>query len=114
MQLHVQAWEPGTAFAAISHVWAQGLGNGSKTEVWTCQIDHIRNLVSKVFDSTPQDDWIDTLALLLELSLKQKATKLMFHVYSQAEHCIIIDRYLLKCNYSASSYTIAVGLRSGG
>ncbi|KAM0419996.1 hypothetical protein ACHAPD_003564, partial [Fusarium lateritium] len=103
LEVKVEAWKQGTAFATISHVWSQGLGNRIERKIRMCQLVAIQNLVSKVFeDGGSHPFWLDTFAIpqaRVETSrhtkLKQKATGLIHHIFKTAQHCIIIDRHVM-------------------
>ena len=88
-----------TGFVAISHVWADGLGNKTSNSLPTCSLQEISRLVNQLPRSTPQNEnvpfWIDTLCVPLEpTDLKQLALSRMRDPYSRAEHVLILDNYL--------------------
>jgi hypothetical protein len=103
LEVKVEPWRRGTPFATISHVWSQGLGNRSERKIRMCQLQAIQDLVSKVFGKEgPHLFWLDTFAIpqrrgdnSRHTKLKRKAIGLIHHIFNNAEHCIIIDRYLM-------------------
>ncbi|KAF6835358.1 hypothetical protein CMUS01_05809 [Colletotrichum musicola] len=105
--IEVCKWTENTRFATISHVWAQGLGNKVRNEIWSCQLEEIRLYVRNVFGSD-QDEffWLDTLAIpqnpadQTTCQLKATAINLIYHVFREATHCIIIDRHLINTGTS--------------
>jgi hypothetical protein len=100
------------AFATISHVWAQGLGNSFENKLRWCQLKYIQDLLSSL--KTPGKDetksrsapfWLDTFAIPVrenegvELpddfrTLKGTAMRQIQHVYREALHAVVIDRDL--------------------
>ena len=89
-----------TGFVAISHVWADGLGNETSNSLPACSLQEISRLVDQLpRNSTSQNEdvpfWIDTLCVPLEPpDLKQLALSRMRDPYSRAEHVLILDNYL--------------------
>lgn len=104
-----------TSYIAISHVWADGLGNPTETALPTCQIQRLRRLVAKVqevrgiFDLGPASEqflhktkfflWCDTLCCPIELAAKQKALSRMRDVYFKAAFVLVLDKELESCNF---------------
>ncbi len=89
-----------TPFVAISHVWADGLGNVQKSSLPVCSLQEISRLVQKL----PRDDlmsdelfpfWINTICVPVEpVKLKQLALTLLRELYAQAKHILVLDNYL--------------------
>ncbi|RMJ10270.1 hypothetical protein CDV36_010097 [Fusarium kuroshium] len=107
--IEVEQWTEGTPFATISHVWSQGLGNRTERKIHTCQLEMIQNWVKKAFrdqDNKNHLFWIDTFAIPQNkgdprcAKLKRRAIGLIHHIFSNAQHCIIIDRHLLTTSRS--------------
>ncbi|RKL37290.1 hypothetical protein BFJ72_g7946 [Fusarium proliferatum] len=103
LEIKVEEWKAGTAFATVSHVWSQGLGNRNKREIHVCQLRAIKNLLQQVFgEKESYLFWLDTFAIpqrgtgdTRHAQLKRKAIGLIHHIFSNAQHCIILDRYLM-------------------
>ncbi|KAH7244422.1 uncharacterized protein BKA55DRAFT_573882 [Fusarium redolens] len=103
LEIKVEEWKDGTPFATISHVWSQGLGNRSKREIHVCQLRAIKNLLKQVFGERESYlFWLDTFAIpqrgkgdTRHAELKRKAIGLIHHIFNNAQHCIILDRYLM-------------------
>lgn len=126
--ISVEPWEKEKQFATISHTWSQGLGNRSRPEIWSCQLDHIRLLLAEVFGGEPVDDrsqffWLDTLAMPVVLDdgtdadkerrrLRKTAVGMIYHVFSNATHGIVLDRRLLSISKAAGPRTVAIALLS--
>ncbi|RTE75704.1 hypothetical protein BHE90_009824 [Fusarium euwallaceae] len=104
--IEVEEWTKGTSFATLSHVWSQGLGNRTARKIQVCQLEMIETWVKTAFgdpDYNGQLFWIDTFAIPQKKpndprrdKLKRRAIGLIHHIFSNAKHCIIIDRYLLE------------------
>uniref|UniRef100_A0A0D2Y320 Heterokaryon incompatibility domain-containing protein n=1 Tax=Fusarium oxysporum (strain Fo5176) TaxID=660025 RepID=A0A0D2Y320_FUSOF len=103
LKLKVEKWKAGTPYATISHVWSQGLGNRNKREIHVCQLRAIGNLLKQVFgEQESYLFWLDTFAIpqrgtgeTRHAQLKRKAIGLIHHIFNNAQHCIILDRYLM-------------------
>jgi len=82
-------------FVAISHVWSHGLGNNSKNELPSCQVNFLYKAVRKVAG----DDailWIDTLSVPIEEDAKRIAISKLREVYTDASKVLVIDRDLMQ------------------
>lgn len=107
----------GMAFVAISHVWADGLGNPKSNVLPSCQLVRLRSLIASLQcrkqwkdggESGPPDDrelflWCDTLCCpVVEIeamnspprSHKQLALGRMRKVYTQATYILVLERSL--------------------
>jgi hypothetical protein len=131
-EVRIESWSEDTdvRFATISHVWAHGLGNRTEPRIWQCQLDHIRQLLEVVFGPQAPEEgdkshlfWLDTLAIPVvranetderRLRLRQQAVSLIYHVFDQADHGVIIDRHLLGYESAEDRLTIGVRLLSSG
>jgi hypothetical protein len=82
-------------FVAVSHVWAHGLGNAVKTELPSCQVGFLWELVQQICG---EDGvlWIDTLVVPIEPGAKRAAISQLRRVYSQATTVLVIDKHLLQ------------------
>ena len=105
MRINITCREDGgdTGFVAISHVWADGLGNINDNSLPACSLQEISRLVSKLpripRTSSPENGltalWIDTVCVpVLPAALKQLALNYLRHPYMHAEHVLILDNYL--------------------
>ncbi|KAH7163835.1 hypothetical protein DER46DRAFT_605120 [Fusarium sp. MPI-SDFR-AT-0072] len=103
LEIKVEEWKAGTPYATVSHVWSQGLGNRNKREIHVCQLRAIKNLLKQVFgEKESYLFWLDTFAIpqlgtgdARHAQLKRKAIGLIHHIFNNAQHCIILDRYLM-------------------
>ncbi|KAK0610757.1 hypothetical protein B0T14DRAFT_557920 [Immersiella caudata] len=102
--LLVDPFVPGCEYIALSHVWADGLGNTKDNTLQKCQIARLRRLVSAVEDTVwAQDDskprpkyhiWVDTLCCpvaKLEPEYNKLSLLRMKTVYEQATHVLVLD-----------------------
>ncbi|GIJ85156.1 hypothetical protein Asppvi_004012 [Aspergillus pseudoviridinutans] len=97
------------SYVAISHVWADGMGNRAANWLPECQLDRITHLVENVRwegrKPTPADPnlsdgvgfWMDTLCVpALDKDRKREAIKNMHHVYSNAKAVLVLDKFIQK------------------
>ncbi|KAF5634654.1 hypothetical protein F52700_5847 [Fusarium sp. NRRL 52700] len=124
LEIKVEEWEAGTPFATVSHVWSQGLGNRNKREIHVCQLRAIKNLLQQVFgEKESYLFWLDTFAIpqrgtgdTRHARLKRKAIGLIHHIFNSAQHCIILDRYLMMYGkaYDYNCRTIGAEILASG
>ena len=98
-----------TPYVAISHVWADGLGNPNANSLHRCKLLHLRELVTGVTESDPEKTWkasetpliwLDTLCCPAQDGEgKQTAIEKIRLVYRQAKHVLVLDAGLM--SYSA-------------
>lgn len=88
----------GNAYIAISHVWAQGLGNKKANALPKCQFEYIRKLVAEIYGDVDTEVilfWIDTLCVPLEpRDARRKAIARMKEVYGTAHTVLVLDEEL--------------------
>ena len=88
---------------AISHVWADGLGNPHANSLHRCKLVHLQELVTAMHsDPNPGESsnapliWLDTLCCpAKDGEGKQKAIEKIRLVYQRAEHVLILDSDLM-------------------
>ena len=91
-----------TPFVAISHVWADGLGNRSANALPECQIKSLHSLASGLpslegKDLPPQETriWCDTLCCpRFPVEARRSALAGMGRVYKEASHVLVLDSYI--------------------
>ena len=93
---------PAAKYVALSHVWADGLGNDEANAVRQCQLSYIFDKLD-VLSSTTGDPtrehliWLDTICIpkgpSVE-SLRKKAIVLMRKTYQDAEEVLALDAEL--------------------
>ncbi|KAG0651411.1 hypothetical protein D0Z07_1659 [Hyphodiscus hymeniophilus] len=90
-----------TPYVAISHVWADGLGNPHANSLPRCRLAHLRDLVSAINEQNgsstePPLIWLDTLCCpAKDGEGKQKAIEKIRLVYHQAKHVLVLDSGLM-------------------
>ncbi|KAH6710567.1 hypothetical protein BKA61DRAFT_522966 [Leptodontidium sp. MPI-SDFR-AT-0119] len=108
-------------FVAISHVWADGLGNPKANAMHQCQLRLIQDRVKTLRPSalrgpSPSPDmlfWIDTMCVPSEEGLtKSVAISTMETVYREATAVLVLDSGLELVNGSAPRAEIAVMIAS--
>jgi hypothetical protein len=80
-----------SGYAAISHVWADGLGNPSSNQLPTCQILRLARLVCALTGREAQPFWIDTFGIPRNLEQRKKALAVMEQTYRLAEKVLVLD-----------------------
>lgn len=108
LQVEVVAYSPDTRYVAISHVWADGLGNPRGNSLPTCQLSYILERVNSLracatFLSNPvtraQDAedrplfiWLDTICCpVLPAEARSLALAQMRRTYQDARYVLVLD-----------------------
>jgi len=96
--VRVRAYVPGENFVAISHVWAEGLGNPFNNGLHACQLEDLfKYTVPLSPDGKSLPIWIDTICVPVRpRDLHQLAMKKMRDPYRFASHVLVLDAYLMK------------------
>jgi Heterokaryon incompatibility protein (HET) len=89
-------------YAALSHVWSEGLGNSTANSLPRCQLQHLHTRFKRIFEhQDPQTDWkeiniwIDTICCPVERGEgKSLALSRMREIYQNALFVIVIDASL--------------------
>ena len=96
-----------TFYVALSHVWADGLGNPTATALPRCQLSRLKTLINnldfKYLDESyePKDApemllWCDTLCCPVKSKEAQKmALTQMYRTYDKASSVLVLDRSLI-------------------
>ncbi|CZR51503.1 uncharacterized protein PAC_01380 [Phialocephala subalpina] len=92
-------------YIAISHVWADGLGNPFANSLYRCKLHHLQKLVDAINDkestTSPGNGerslvWLDTLCCpAQDGDGKQKSIEKIRLVYRQAKHVLVLDAGLM-------------------
>lgn len=103
---------PSTAVAqyvAISHVWADGLGNEHYNQLPVCQLYRIISLVNELVGE-PCAFWVDTLCVPRDRSKRGLALDLMNATYRQSASTLVLDASLFefKSGLSSSRFLSAI------
>ncbi|KAK6368017.1 hypothetical protein LTS17_010170 [Exophiala oligosperma] len=92
-------------YVAISHVWAERLGNTRDNSMPTCQLRRIQSMVTAVSGSKETSFWIDTLCVPQDnfnrrhlRPLRLRAIRDMDKVYGGSACVLVLDSELLSTN----------------
>ncbi|KAF9467005.1 hypothetical protein BDZ94DRAFT_1305863 [Collybia nuda] len=95
-------------YIAVSHVWADGLGNPHENSLPICQLDRIQAAIDAVLpeaENFPARFWMDTLCIPVadeHKSLRKASIKMMRQIYRHAEAVLIFDSGLQRLSLSAT------------
>lgn len=84
-------------YVALSHVWADGLGNPAANALPRCQLAHVARIVKKLEQASggPLILWLDTLCCpTTSPPHRQQCLLRMRDIYSQASHVLVLDAHL--------------------
>ena len=112
-------------YVAISHVWADGLGNPEDNTMYRCQLRFLQDRISKLLRSQPQNlghankdsqffFWIDTLCVPARESVaKSTAIAMMEEIYRKASIVLVIDANLKALgSVITSPFQVAISIAS--
>ncbi|KAK3374325.1 hypothetical protein B0T24DRAFT_704698 [Lasiosphaeria ovina] len=107
VRIHVEMYNADKPYVALSHVWADGLGNPRDNSLQSCQIDGLARLVRDI-SATAVDEasgktqggkdqpqywfWIDTLCCPISVEEKKIALQRIAAVYQNAAHVLVLDQ----------------------
>ncbi|KAI0828594.1 hypothetical protein BC628DRAFT_79832 [Trametes gibbosa] len=108
-------------YIALSHVWADGLGNPVENALPTCELRRIRAYVDEVHRRLhgpsshpgPVVLWMDTLCIPVDPSMKahrKKAIELLGKTFNDARGVLVLDRELEIVDAGQASF-LEVGIR---
>ncbi|KAI8930955.1 hypothetical protein NX059_011969 [Plenodomus lindquistii] len=92
----VEAYDDGTEYVAISHVWADGHGNPHDNALPSCFLEKLVELVELLPNAKQESGvkvWLDTLCVPRG-DLKQLALSRLKEPYMWAKHVLVLDSYL--------------------
>ena len=89
----------GPPYVAISHIWADGIGNTQENALPLCQMRRLQKMVNELYPESPNSKtgvlfWIDTLMVPLEDEARKKAIAQMEAVYRCANKVLVLDKSL--------------------
>ncbi|KAJ6588676.1 hypothetical protein B0H19DRAFT_1248297 [Mycena capillaripes] len=103
-------------FVAISHVWADGLGNPHENSLPVCQLERIQARVDSVVPTGPHPVrfWMDTLCIPVAdeyKELRKKSIALMQEIYKRAFAVLVFDAGLQQqLSRSSTAHEKAISL----
>ena len=81
-----------SGYVAMSHVWADGLGNKASNTLPICQAIRVAHLVHELAGAEhPPFFWIDTFGIPRELEQRKKALAVMNDTYRLSKHVLVLD-----------------------
>ncbi|KAF9459303.1 hypothetical protein BDZ94DRAFT_1312503 [Collybia nuda] len=109
-------------YVAVSHVWADGLGNPFSNALPSCQLHRLRGFINKLnrvsnptsaLNNLPIGLWMDTLCIPVEpnaRAARKTAIQLLGKTFNEANAVLILDREL-EIVESATASFFELGLR---
>ncbi|RDA88279.1 hypothetical protein CP532_0300 [Ophiocordyceps camponoti-leonardi (nom. inval.)] len=98
LKLIIEPFQPGTSFVALSHVWADGLGNPQANSLPQCQMQRMASKIAALPDQSQGLFWVDTLCCPVEPETKAIALQRIADVYRHARHVLVLDSSLSAVN----------------
>ncbi|KAJ6451330.1 hypothetical protein C8R45DRAFT_797395, partial [Mycena sanguinolenta] len=103
------------SYVAISHVWADGLGNPRENALPVCQLERIQERVNAVFPNSEKTVrfWMDTLCIPCAEEyneLRKKSIKMMREIYRRARAVLVFDQGLQRLSTSDTLEEKSLGL----
>ena len=107
MSIDVVPSTDSTSYAALSHVWVDGLGNPAATALPRCQLSRLKRLIDnldfKYLDESYDPEnapemllWCDTLCCPVKSKEAQNmALRQMYRTYEEASLVLVLDRSLI-------------------
>jgi len=97
--------DPGYPYVALSHVWADGLGNAKSNALPRCQLQRFRDYANHLYSmhnpatsSSPSVAfWMDTLCIPVDptaRTYRKKAIQLLDKTFHDAAAALVLDREL--------------------
>ena len=102
-----------TAFIAISHVWADGLGNPRANALPSCQLSRLQKIVNGLDEDhgPPTPFWIDTMCVPVSPKEDRRlAISLLEKVYAKADKVIAMDARLLQLSRETPAFELSMRL----
>lgn len=103
--IDLESQNPNSPYVALSHIWANGLGNPKENSLPQCQLGLLQERVNALYttrsshvntlETSSQDIpfWIDTLCVPAQQASEEKATAIasMAKIYKEADKVLVID-----------------------
>jgi hypothetical protein len=91
ISLKVVEAESCSGFVAISHVWADGLGNEPENKLPECQLFRISQMVRDLTGRDNQPFWIDTFGIPRDREERKKAIPLISATFKKSQEVLALD-----------------------
>ena len=106
LTVEIVASESNSRYVALSHVWADGLGNPTENALPRCQLRHLYSLVQHLDQNLTAEEargdlllWCDTLCCpVAPKTAKDLALTYMRKIYEDATHVLVLDTSLQRYN----------------
>lgn len=122
LQVLVEKYEEGTEYIALSHVWADGLGNPATNTLPSCQLLRLKGILDELRDSSSSLNylnsarlnaflrkrrnlslrfWMDTLCIPVDVTLREmriKSIRQMKGIYRNSYQVLVLDAELQDAN----------------
>ena len=103
LTVDIVASEPDSCYLALSHVWADGLGNAKANALPRCQLRRLSRLADRLrVDLDPRKPqvelllWCDTLCCpVAPREAKDRVLEQMRNIYERAKYVLVLDASLL-------------------
>ncbi|KAJ3496823.1 hypothetical protein NLG97_g2375 [Lecanicillium saksenae] len=110
VQITMETYEEGVNYVALSHVWADGLGNPHSNALPSCQVIKIAQSVAQLNQSLNSNGdagseyrvWVDTICCPVELGGKAIALERIADVYRNSTHVLVFDSSVSVLNTATS------------
>ncbi|KAH8683432.1 hypothetical protein BGZ61DRAFT_424559 [Ilyonectria robusta] len=122
ISLTVEEYKAGDEYVALSHVWADGLGNPNANAIQECQVVRLQELITNLQRDMVSSQhaspgskyrlWIDTLCCPTEQSGKRISLERILDVYRNATHVLVLDSSI--SSYSSDTSPVEILLRIFG
>ncbi|EXJ80019.1 hypothetical protein A1O3_08305 [Capronia epimyces CBS 606.96] len=107
VKVSLQIADENTEYVAISHVWADGMGNLKENTLTECSLRQLRFYVDALAGFDAQSNlplWIDTLCLPRNpIELRRRGIIAFNEVFRKAQHVLVLDSYLQKLSSKSMS-----------
>lgn len=102
VSVQMETYEPGMQYVALSHVWADGLGNPKSNALPSCQVSKVANSIAQLSQDLNGENseppkyrvWVDTICCPVELEGKAIALDRITSVYENSTHVLVLDSSL--------------------
>jgi hypothetical protein len=116
-EIVLEPWNGSRPFVAISHVWADGLGNPNANALPRCQMQQLSDMVLSLTGRSDIPFWLDTICVPPDTALKNmdpitsrrqrqaqdQAIVKMRQTYEESLHVLVLDAWVISDTVKAMS-----------
>ncbi|KAL9029666.1 MAG: hypothetical protein Q9196_002120 [Gyalolechia fulgens] len=116
-EIVLEPWNGSKPFVALSHVWADGLGNPNANALPRCQMQRLTNMVQSLSGQSDILFWLDTICVPPDTALanmnpsiskkqrqaQDQAIVKMRQTYVESSHVLVLDTWVMLNAVSAMS-----------